>query len=351
MNDIGPKHRSRRSGGRPTIADVAKRAGVGAITVSRALREPDRVSVELRRQISAAVEELGYVPDSNARALASARADVIGVLIPSLTNNVFAEVVRGIYDGLGDSNLQVLLGDTHYSGMEEERLLRVFMGQRPSALIVSGIDQTPGARAILETAGCPVVQIMELGPDPVDMMVGFSHFDGGRAVTRHMIEAGYRRIGFIGARMDPRSQRRLAGWRAAMEEAGLFDLRLITTSPQPSSVTLGREMFRDALARVPTLDAVFCNNDDIALGVLFECNRAALAVPGKMGIAGFNDLEMMKVAFPSITSVRTHRYQIGRQAIDMARAAMGGERPEIRSIDVGFQLQVRESTSRNQSLS
>jgi LacI family transcriptional regulator, gluconate utilization system Gnt-I transcriptional repressor len=340
------KPRTRRGGGRPTIADVAKRAGVGAITVSRALREPDRVSVELRKQISAAVEELGYVPDSNARALASARADVIGVLIPSLTNNVFAEVVRGIYDGLGDSNLQVLLGDTHYSGIEEERLLRVFLGQRPSALIVAGIDQTPGARVLLETAGCPVVQIMESGEDPVDMLVGFSHFEGGRAVTRHMVEAGYRRIGFIGARMDPRSQRRLAGYRAVVEEAGLFDKRLITTTAAPSSVTLGRELFREALARDPSLDAVFCNNDDLALGVLFECSRAALEVPEKIGIAGFNDLEMMKVAFPSITSVRTHRYRIGRQAIGMARAAIAGDRPEACIVDVGFELQVRESTSR-----
>ncbi len=340
------KPRSRRSGGRPTIADVARRAGVGAITVSRALREPNRVSVELRRQITAAIDELGYVPDRNARALASARADIIGVLVPSLTNNVFAEVMRGIYDGLGSSSLQVLLGDTHYSGMEEERLLRVFLGQRPSALIVSGIDQTPGARVLLENAGCPVVQIMEIGPDPVDMMVGFSHFDGGRELTRHMLEAGYRKVGFLGARMDPRSQRRLAGYRAVMEEAGRFDARLVTTTSLPSSVTLGREMFRDALGCVPDLDAVFCNNDDLALGVLFECHRAALSVPGAIGIAGFNDLEMMKVAWPSITSVRTYRYEIGRRAIDMARAAIAGDRPDDGVVDLGFMLQVRESTSR-----
>jgi LacI family gluconate utilization system Gnt-I transcriptional repressor len=340
------KPRTRRGGGRPTIADVAKRAGVGAITVSRALREPDRVSVELRKQIAEAVEALGYVPDSNARALASSRADVIGVLVPSLTNNVFADVVRGIYDGLSDSNLQVLLGDTHYSGMEEERLLRVFLGQRPSALIVAGIDQTKGARALLETAGCPVVQIMEMNDDPVDMLVGFSHFEGGRTVARHLLAAGYKRVGFIGARMDPRSQRRLAGYRSVVEAAGVFDPRLITTTTAPSSVTMGRELFRDALGRVPTLDAVFCNNDDLALGVLFECNRAALDVPSKIGIAGFNDLEMMQVAFPSITSVRTPRYQIGRRAIEMARASMAGNRPHATTIDVGFDLKVRESTAR-----
>jgi len=342
----GTRTRVRRGSGRPTIADVARHAGVGAITVSRALREPDRVSPELRRQIAAAVAALGYVPDPNARALASARSDVIGVLVPSLTNNVFAEVVRGIYDGLGDSPLQVQLGNTRYSGLEEERLLRLFLRQRPAALVVSGIDQTPAARALLDAAGCPVVQIMEIGADPIDMMVGLSHLEGGRAVTRHMIEAGYRRIGFIGARMDPRSQRRLAGYRAAMEEAGLFDARLVTTTPAPSSVSLGRELFRDALAKAPTLDAVFCNNDDLALGVLFECNRSAIDVPGRIGIAGFNDLEMMQVAFPSITSVRTPRYEIGRRAIAMARAAIAGERPAERVVDVGFALQARESTAR-----
>ena len=343
---IGVRARSRRGGGRPTIADVARLAGVGAITVSRALREPERVSQDLRRQILLAVDKLGYVPDPNARALASARAEVFGVLVPSLTNNVFAEVVRGIYDSLSDSPFRVQLGNTHYSGLEEERLLQVFLSQRPTALIVSGIDQTAAARRLLETAGCPVVQIMETGTDPIDMIVGFSHSEGGRAATGHMIEAGYRRIGFLGARMDPRSQRRLAGYRVAMEGAGLFDPRLVTTTPVPSSVTLGRDLFREALAKAPTLDAVFCNNDDLALGVLFECHRASIAVPKTIGISGFNDLDMMQVAFPSVTSVRTHRYEIGRQAVAMARAVISGIGPDNRVVDLGFELMRRESTAR-----
>ncbi|TIN90531.1 MAG: LacI family DNA-binding transcriptional regulator [Mesorhizobium sp.] len=340
------KPRSRRGRGRPTISDVARKAGVGAITVSRALREPERVSQDLRRQIQAAVDELGYVPDPNARALASARAEVFGVLVPSLTNNVFAEVVRGIYDSLSDSPFRIQLGNTHYSGLEEERLLQLFGSQRPAALIVAGIDQTPSSRRLLENAGCPVVQVMETGPDPVDMMVGFSHLDGGRTATEHLIEMGYRRVGFIGARMDPRSQRRLAGYRIAMEKAGLFDPRLITTTPVPSSVSLGRELFRDALAKVPTLEGVFCNNDDIALGVLFECHRAAIDVPKTIGIVGFNDLDMMQVAFPSVTSIRTHRYEIGRRAVAMALAAIGGDRPQQRVVDLGFELKRRESTAR-----
>jgi LacI family gluconate utilization system Gnt-I transcriptional repressor len=339
------KPKSRRASGRPTLADVAELAGVGSITVSRALRDPSRVSAELRERIDAAVRELGYVLNPNARALASRRSDVIGVLIPSMTNNVFADVLRGIHDGLAGSAMQVQFGNTHYSAEEEERLLGVFLSQHPAALIVSGIDQTPAARRLLEGADCPVVQIMEIGADPVDMMIGFSHLEGGKAVTRHMIETGRRRVAFMGARMDPRSRRRMAGYSEAMQEAGLFDERLVTTTPQPSSITMGSELFARALAAAPDLDGVVCNNDDLALGVLFACLRAGIDVPGRIGIAGFNDHEMMSAACPAITSLRTPRYEIGRQAIAMALAAIAGDEPAQRVLDLGFELKTRESTA------
>lgn len=339
------KLKSRRASGRPTLSDVADLAGVGPITVSRALRDPSRVSAELRQRIDAAVKSLGYVLNPNARALASVRSDVIGVLIPSMTNNVFADVLRGIHDGLGGSHLQIQFGNTHYSAAEEERLLKVFLSQHPSALIVSGIDQTQAARRLLESAGCPVVQIMEIGADPVDMMIGFSHFDGGKVVTRHQIETGRRRIAFLGARMDPRSGRRLAGYSEAMTAAGLFDERLVTTTPKPSSITMGSALFAEALARAPDLDGVVCNNDDLALGVLFACHRDGIEVPGRVGIAGFNDHEMMAAAFPSVTSLRTPRYEIGRRAVTMALAEIAGEIAVERVIDLGFELKIRESTA------
>jgi LacI family gluconate utilization system Gnt-I transcriptional repressor len=325
---------------------VADRAGVGTITVSRALRDPERVSLELRERIALAVRELGYVLNPNARALASVRADVIGVLIPSMTNNVFSEVLRGIHDGLGQSPLQIQLGNTHYSEREEERLLRVFLSQHPSALIVSGIDQSPAARRLLAAAECPVVQIMEIGPDPIDMMIGFSHFEGGKAATTHLLDAGCRHVGFIGARMDPRSSRRLEGYRSAMRLAGRDDASLVTTTTMASSVSVGARLFRETIERVPQLDAVVCNNDDIALGALFACQKAGLDVPSRICIAGFNDLEMMEVAHPAITSIRTPRYEIGRQAVMMAMAELAGERVENRVVDLGFELKVRASTTR-----
>jgi LacI family gluconate utilization system Gnt-I transcriptional repressor len=337
---------SKRKSGRPTIADVARRAGVGVMTVSRALREPDRVSPPRRRRIASAIEELGYVPNRHARALAADRADIVAVLIPSLGNNVFSEVVRGLYAGLGDSHLQIQIGNTHYSGAEEERLLQVFLGQRPSAVVVSGIDQTPAARAMLESAACPVVQIMELGERPVDLMVGFSHLEAGRIATRHLADQGYRRIAFLCARMDPRAERRLQGYREVLSAAGLYDPALVTVSPDSTSVTLGVQLLTETLAKAPDVDALFCNNDDVALGALFECSRLGLPVPGRIGISGFNDFDMMSVAQPSMTSVRTPRFEIGRKAMELALAALAGRPPDARVVDVGFELQVRDSTRR-----
>lgn len=329
-----------------TLKDVAAAADVSVITASRALRTPEIVSSKVRSRVEAAVAALGYMPNQAARALASATTSTIGVIIPSVTNMVFADVLRGIYEAVEGTEFQVQLGNSRYTARKEEELLRVFAAQRPAGLIVPGIDQTGAARAILSSLGCPVVQIMDIGADPIDMMIGFDHREGGRAATRHLMEKGYRRIGFIGARMDPRAQRRLDGYLEVVQEAGLYDDNLILTSPRASSVTHGGEVFSDLLAIRPDLDAVFCNNDDMALGALFECQRRRIRVPAQMGIIGYNDLEYSAVSTPTISSIRTLRYDMGRRAIEMIAAANRGERPVPAVVDVGYELKARQSTDR-----
>jgi LacI family gluconate utilization system Gnt-I transcriptional repressor len=335
---------TRRKKGRTTIADVAARAEVSPITVSRALREPARVSEPLRRRIDAAVRALNYVPDQHARALASARTNVVGVLIPSLTNTVFADVMRGIHDRAEKTDLQVQFANTRYQPVEEERLIRLFLSQSPAALIVVGIDQSADAARLLRAADLPVVQIMELGPDPFDMMVGFSQFDAGRAMTEHLLGAGYRRIAFLAARLDPRSNRRMAGYSAVMAEAGLADDSLMVQTKAPSSVRIGCELLREIVARRPDVDAVFCNNDDVALGALFECQRLGIAVPERLALAGFNDFETSGAAEPPITSVATERYEMGVAAMDMIARTIAGNPPEKKVVDLGFHLCPRAST-------
>ncbi len=368
QGEIAIPPRRRGAGTRPTIADVAARAGVGAITVSRALRTPELVSEKLRRSIRAAIEALNYIPDLNARALASVRTDVVGVLVPSLSHTLFTDVLRGISDGIDGSHLQMQIGNTHHDPKTEERLIAGFLRQKPAAMILSGTDQTAAARAALERAGCPVVQIMDLCADPVDVVIGFSHQQGGRLITEHLIEEGYRRIAFLIGWMNDRSEGRLLGYRMALRAAGLpeprgvhamsrEELSAIAARSAPSErpildyspPSLGRELFRRARAAAPDIDAVFCNNDSLALGVLFECLETGIRVPEEMGIAGFNDLDFMSAAHPSLSSVRTHRYRIGRRAIETIAAALAGGKGE-RIVDLGVDVVRRQSTSRRAAL-
>ncbi|MGJ4882958.1 MULTISPECIES: LacI family DNA-binding transcriptional regulator [unclassified Bradyrhizobium] len=337
--------RKRIEPGKVRLTEVAALAGVSPITVSRFFRNPDTVSAGRRTRIESAAKELGYVPNLAARALASQRTEVIGVLIPSLTNNVFSDVLRGIYDAFEGSRYSIQLANTRYSVLQEERLLRLFLMQKPAGLIVTGLDQTAESRSIIQAADCPVVQIMELGANPIDMMIGFSHVDACFAAISHLLAQGCRRIGFIGARMDPRVQRRLQGYQNAMKEAGLFDPRLIVTAPVPTSTTMGGSLFSDLLMKAPDLDAVFCANDDLALGVLFECQRRHIAVPEQIAIVGFNDMEFMAAAVPTLTSVRTNRYEMGRRAATMIMDAVEGRPVAQRVVDLGFEVIERQSST------
>lgn len=304
------------------------------------------MSDALRERVEQAVREIGYVPNSAAQALASARTNVIGVVIPSISNAVFTDVLSGIYDAVEDSRFQIQLGINHYSSDQEESLLRLFLGQRPAAMVVTGLGQSDEAKNLLRALSCPVVQIMELGKEPVDMLVGFSHEDACEAATRNLIARDYKRIGFLAAQMDTRTRMRLEGYTRAMREAGLYDERLIVTTDWPSRTALGEGLLRELLARVPDTDAFQANNDDIAIGALFECQRRGMRIPEDFGISGFNDLEIMRLAHPSITSVKTHRYEMGQVAVRMAMAAVAGERPRQPVVDLGFELILRQSTDR-----
>jgi len=287
------------------------------------------------------------------------------VLIPSLTQSTFSDVLRGIYDGVADTPLQVHIGNTRYDPLEEERLVGQFLRQKPSAMIVSGVGQTPAARRMLTGSGCPVVQIMDLTDDPIDMVIGFSHARAGRLMTEHLIAQGYRRIAFLSGWMNSRSQGRLMGYRQALAEAGQAEPCAVHSLPEAALADIaasaspcerpvldyarpsfGRELLRQALEQAPDLDAVFCNNDSLALGVLFECHARGLHVPTQLGIAGFNDLDFTDAAHPALTSVRTHRYRIGRMAVTALKDRLAGNAPGPRVVDVGVEVMARGSTDR-----
>ncbi len=333
---------------RTTLSDVAARAGVSAVTVSRALRRPEMVSADLRRRVASAVQALAYVPNQHASALASARTGTVGVLVPSLTNGVFADYLKALHDAFLPAGFQVVVLNTRYRPEEEERAIATLLGQHPEAMILAGIDQSDHSRRLLEQSGVPVVQTMEITDDPIDINIGLSQRDAGHAATRYLLDLGHRRIGHIRARLDARSRRRYEGYCQAMEEAMISPAPLVAHTSEPSSVALGAHLFNEILARAPDLEAVFTCNDDLALGALFECHRRGIRVPEDISIIGFNDLEICASAFPSLSSVAIPRYEMGRRAAEVVSRIIRGDgaRPSEPVIDLGFAIRERASTGR-----
>jgi LacI family transcriptional regulator, gluconate utilization system Gnt-I transcriptional repressor len=339
--------RKRTSGKKVTLVDVAEVAGVSAITVSRVINQPEKVSESLRQQVQKAVDSLGYIPNQYASSLASAKSKVIGVSIPSLSNIVFTDVLRGIYDVMGTAGYKVLLVDTHYSPLEEEKMIRTLLSQAPEGMIITGGDQTKACQNILQKSRIPIVQIMEALEEPLDMNIGFSHVQAGYEVAMHLLQQGYSRIGFIGARMDSRVQQRLQGFKSALEKQDKFWKNFVVTTPEPTSIAVGGQLFKSLMANTKgVIDAVFCANDDLALGALFESQRMNIKVPGDLAICGFNDIEAAQYVNPSMTSVYVGRYEMGVKAAEMLVDTLAGKELPQKVIDMGFEIRKRLSTSR-----
>jgi LacI family transcriptional regulator, gluconate utilization system Gnt-I transcriptional repressor len=332
-----------RRNGRPRIVDVARQAGVSAITVSRALREPARVAGPTRAAVLRAVETLGYVPDLVAGALASRRSRVVGAAVPTVAGAMFADTVQGMSDALREHGYQLLLGAHGYDLAAERDLVQAFLGRRADGVILTGVQHHPATRRILTEAGAPVVEMWDIGRAPLDMTVGFSNFNAARAMARHLLGRGYRRLAFVSGplRGHDRSRPRRDGFRAGAKAAGasLVELHVADGSGMRS----GAQAIAELLRRAPELDAAFFVNDVMAVGALMECRRRGWATPGRIAIAGFGDFEVAAAVAPSLTTVRISGYEIGRRAALMLAARLAGEPVAPATVDLGFEIVPRES--------
>ena len=334
----------RRASGRVTLADVAKAAGVSPITVSRALRGERAVDAELAARVGDAARELGYVPDPAARALASKHGSHVALMIPMLSNTLFVDLVEAVQRTLRPAGYQALIGITHYDEHEEEHLLREQLLHRPAGMIVTGLNQSEGIREVIAQSGVPCVHVMDTSPDLAVYSVGFSQSDAAGALTRHLLSRGCRRIAFAAAQLDPRTMKRLEGWRRELSAAGLYDIGLEWLNPAPSSLALGGRMFEQIIGMGSAVDAIFFCNDDLAQGALLAALRLRIPVPERIAIVGFNDLTGSDQMVPPLTTVRTPRGDIGNGAASMLLKLMQGETPEVSCVDVGFEVVVRASS-------
>lgn len=310
------------------MSDVARKAGVSTMTVSRALRDGASIAGDTREKIMKAVDELGYVLDQSAGSLSSKRTGFVAALVPSINNSNFADTARGLTDALQGSGLQLLLGYTDYSTEKEEELIESMLRRRPEAIVVTGGRHTARGRKLLENAGIPVIETWDLPSRPVRHVVGFSNAEAAEALVRYLHGKGYRKIGFIGgtSNRDTRGADRRLGYERAMAALGLADTRVISFGTPPISMKQGGEALVRLVEQWPDVEAAVCVSDLSAFGALTECQRRKWNVPGRIAIAGFGDFEISSCSHPSITTVGVNCYDIGNQAGKLLLRAIEGER-------------------------
>lgn len=298
-----------------TLRDVSAASGVSEMTVSRVLRNRGDVSEATRKKVLEAAQTLGYVPNQIAGSLASQHVNLVAVIIPSLGNMVFPEVLNGINQVLEDTPLQPVFGVTDYMRDKEERVLYEMLSWRPSGVIIAGLEHSDATLAMLKNAAIPVVEIMDTDGTPVNNMVGISHRAAGQDMARAILKQGYSRIGFMGTSMprDHRARKRFEGLTEGLAKSGI-EIEARDFYSGGSALAKGREMTKAMLDAHPDLDFLYYSNDMIGAGGLLYLLEQGIDVPGQIGLAGFNGVELLDGLPRQLATMDACRLEIGRAA-------------------------------------
>lgn len=340
-NDEGQKKPLERLG----VREIAKRVGVAPMTVSRVLSNPETVAPATRAKVLEAITAAGFVPNRLASSMRGA-GRMIGTVVPPLINSGIADQVQGMSDECQAGGYSMLLVQGEFTLEAEEKSIRTLLGWRPAGMILQSFVQSEVARQLLVSRAMSVVEISEInGREPLDMVVGVSNFETAYAMTMHLAAKGYKRIGFVSTPIhgNDRLQQRRTGYHAALNELGIKN-----HANMEVEVPLTARGGADALILLaglhPDLDAIFFSSDTLAIGAIQECHRRGWAVPARIGIAGYGDIELAAQLFPPLTTLRVNRYEMGRCAVRQLLARLDGNTAVPTITSIGFEIVDREST-------
>ncbi|GAA0212251.1 LacI family DNA-binding transcriptional regulator [Actinomadura nitritigenes] len=313
-------------GTRPTLEEVAARAGVGRGTVSRVVNGSPRVSERARQAVLKAIDELGYVPNRAARTLVTRRTDTVALVVAESDQRLFGEpyfagIIRGISNGLGDTGLQLLLALAR-SPAEYARLEHYLTTQHVDGVLLTSLHAEDPLPAKLEANGVPTV----LGGRPPGLSpVSYVDVDnrlGAREAVGHLIADGRRRIATIAGPQDMGvGIDRLAGYREALGEAGLPEYVAFGDFGEATGISAAERLLADE----PAVDAVFAASDPMALGTLRVLRRLGRRVPDDVAVIGFDDSAAAPLADPPLSSVHQSPEEMG---VAMARLLVSRIRGE-----------------------
>ena len=326
-----------------TIRDVSARAGVSVATVSRVMHTPHVVSEETRQQVEKAIQETGYQPNLIARSFRTKRTFLILVLVPDIANPFFSRIIKGIEKTASEYGYSVLLGDSALSPERENAYAELVATKRADGLIqFSSRIPKPVERLVLENA-LPFVNACEVIPAFKGARVAIDDKESTAEMTRHLLSLGHRRIGVIsGLKSSPQTLARLAGFKSTMK-----------AHPKPvktSFIIEGRETMESGykavagFKRAELPDAIFCLNDEMAIGVMKRLSEIGLRIPRDISVAGFDDIEIGRFSTPTLTTISQPMEAIGQAAMKTLFAMIESRPIEQPLTVLPTQLIVREST-------
>jgi LacI family transcriptional regulator len=326
-----------------TLQDVAKKAGVAPITVSRVVNNSGYVAQEVRERVEAAVEELGYVPNILARSLRSRQTNTLALVLSDVTNPFFTTVARGAGDSAAEAGFMLILCNTDEREQEEQRYLKMLVQRR-----VDGVLLVPAGKAVrqiqqLRQHGTQVVVLDRRLSEPVADVVRGDSLGGSRALCRHLVQQGHRVSAVLtGPKQVSTSRDRVQGFREAMAEAGLETMcRAFYGQYSQSS---GYAMAGEALNQTPRPTALFATNNFIAIGALNCLRDRGVKVPEDVALVAFDDLPPGLVTFPFLTVVSQPAYEMGRKGAELLLRRLNGDAEPYQEVVLPVEMTLRRSS-------
>lgn len=299
-----------------TLQEVAVRAGVSRMTVSKVLRGAGKISAETRQRVKQAADELGYLPNNLAGSLSSRKSRMVAVIIPSVADVVFSEVLSGINATLRPQGFQTFIGESHFEPETETELIRAMLSFRPAGILLNGgMARSSDAESLLARRTCPAIQLWDCDRRAVDFSAGPSHEDAGHLVAKHFLERGLKRIAYVGAELDKDlcAHRRHLALKSSLAAAGI-DLVSVSSEERPRQAATGRYLTEQLLRTHPGIEAIHFLNDAMALGGLSYLHEAGLPVPERVSVVGFNGTSLANAVRTRLTTIDLPRTEIGEKA-------------------------------------
>ncbi len=332
---------------RITMSDVARRAGVSLMTVSRVVNNKGEVSPETRQRIQRVIEELGYRPSGIARSLATRKTGALGLVVPDVTNPFFADIAKGVEHLAYAEGYNVFLCNTEEDPQRELTIIESLRVKEVDGLIVcsSRLDDKRLREALQHHPAVVLInrRIRSSSSIPGITTVMIDDCTGGATATRHLLQSGRRSIGFLaGPPASKSGLRRGQGYRIAYREAALTpdpDWSRYCAPNVDGGYIAGMQLLREH----PELDALFCYNDLVAVGVLQACAELGLHVPDDIAVVGFDDIPLASLVTPPLTTCRVARYELGRLALIALMDQMRGCTSGCSNMVLSAELVVRAS--------